>query len=617
MIKYLKIKLLLACWAVAISSTQAQTVPDRFVPEPAGESAVQERSIPQPPKFQVIEGESAGEQPALGDSGKRAGERTSEQTRGQTWSSKLSDQNQLFEPAPSAAADTLAQSADSTSPDTTTSESTTSQSNALDWNTVITDQSIGHGENTGFLNGRALARTSHDHAAPLIRIETDVPPETSVYKPSEITITLTNEGPYVAESVDLSVAISDGVKLIASEPANAIRQQGTVYFKIGELENGEKRRVTLTIQAAAEGEIQIRPRVIVAAANDIRIRATRPEVDVQLLGDAEITAGGMIQREVKITNTGEDAIRNLLITSVVSDNSRIADVWFAGEGRVIEWLAPGETRSFRFEAAALEPGTALLTFAIEGDNIRSRSQAPIVIAQRTLATSISGPELAYKNSAGTYAIEVANEAPVDAEDLQIILDLPPAMDVQAVDREAHFNKDKSKLIWNIPRLQRDGKTRIPFKASWRSNGSHKLKVAAVSNSRPVAEAQFDTHVIGRASLAVRMQADQEVTEVNSRTGLAFQVSNTGSDLAENVRLEIVLPDSVRAVANEAFQIEGNRVRVRAFELPAGYTQTIRLEIIGSVHGEYVIQSKLSSDSISSTLSSETPVFFFAGASSNR
>ncbi len=450
------------------------------------------------------------------------------------------------------------------------------------------------------------------HAVPLIRIETITPAEVSTYIESAVTIKVSNQGPTLAEAVGLTVELSDNVDVVATQPASVAQEKGSWYFKLGQLENGEETQVQFTIKANRPGQITVKPRVSLAATSQASIKAVQPSVQVRMIGNDEIIVGGGISREIVITNDGHEAIRNLQINSVVSNNL-ISDIKFSGENQTIEWLAPGESRRFTFDAAAVAAGTSNITFAIRGDNIRTEFKNAMKIARRTIQTQVSGPELTYKNSTGTYSIDIVNEAPTDADNIHIVLDLPRGMDIQVVDREARYNPSKTKLTWSIPRLRAGQTESIPFKAAIKSTGSHKLKVSAVSNKRVLSKSHLNTHVVGRANINLQVLSLADAVETGSASKVHIKVANNGSDSASNVRIVVQLPDSVQAIPAKEFEIDGDRLIIAPFNLPAGRSRQIEFQVVGATNGEVTVRATAASDSTTNDISAEKNLFFFNGS----
>ncbi|HMO13639.1 MAG TPA: CARDB domain-containing protein [Pirellulaceae bacterium] len=458
---------------------------------------------------------------------------------------------------------------------------------------------------------RQLSNSVETHAVPLLRIETISPPEASTFIESTIIVKVSNQGPTLAEAVELSIDVSDTVDILSTQPATAVRQKGKLFFQLGQLENGAETQVSVTIKATRAGEVKFRPRVSLAATSVTTLRAIQPELEIRMIETEEAIVGSGFSRTIQVTNSGQEAIRNLKVNLVPGGNL-ISNVSLNGESGLIEWLAPGESRLFELEGAAIAPGTEQLTFAVNGDNIRAEFKRELNIVRRTIKTHINGPEVAYKNSPGTFTIDVTNEAPQAANNVQVVLDIPPGMEIQVVDREAFFDNSRTKLTWNIPQLTPGETESIPFRAAIKENGTHKLKVVTVSNKKVVSNSQLDTHVIGRANLNLQVLAGGDAVETGSQTSVQIRITNTGSENANNVLLQVQIPAAIQVVPNEGYELRGGNVTVRPFNLQAGQTKTVDIKLAGQSNGEHLIRASAGSDSTSNTISAENSLFFFSG-----
>lgn len=496
--------------------------------------------------------------------------------------------------------------------DTTPAARVAERQKPVSWKSVRTangDQFKSDATKTPIKSGSETAAT---HSAPLIEIETIAPSEIDTFYPSNITVKVTNQGPTTAESVDLAISLTNNVKVDSTSPANAVNQNGTIYFHLGPIGNSETKNVTLTLKATDRGTVEIKPRVILSATDQITITATKPEIDVKVTGSSAIIAGSTINRQIQITNTGREIIRNLQISPHSTGNQLIGNIAFSGNGEVIERFAPGESRTFSFEATALQAGTGSLAFGIVGDNIRTEFSNPISIAQRTLRAELTGPELTYKNSTGTYSIDVVNEAPKGVENIQIVLEMPKGMNIEVVDREAHYSNNRTRLTWQIPRLEAGASEQIPFKASIRTNGSHKLKVLAVSNRQVVADTQLNAHVIGRPKLNMRIISAADAIEAGNPTDVKIEITNDGSDTASNIRLSLDMPTAIKAVAQSGYDIQDSKILVVPFDLEPGQSKQIPIRLVGQKSGEFLIRASAGSDATTTNISTESSMFFFSG-----
>ena len=455
-----------------------------------------------------------------------------------------------------------------------------------------------------------LAHLPVAHTLPLISIETELPPEVSTSVASNIVVRLKNQGPTAADLVELNVDLSDNVEILETQPSNVAHQKGSLYFRLGSLDNGEEKQVQIVVRAIRTGKVELRPAVTATAASRTELQAMDPSVEINVLGSTEVIAGTGLTREIVVINNGEYPIRNLKIQTAF--DALINNVRFEGQDQLIQWLAPGETRRFRLDADALKAGQSGLAFALRADNYQSVIRKSLQIAERTIETQISGPELTYKNSSGTYSIDVANEAPTDAQNVQIILNLPQAMEIQVVDREVQYNNTGTRMTWTIPQLRAGQSESIPFKAAIRSTGAHQLRVQAVSNRKIVSNSQLDTHVIGRASLELKINCEQDTVEVGSPVYATIQVANVGTGDASNVDLKLALPESVRAVPSARYSIQGNQVEVEPFDMRAGESQTFKVQLVGANNGEVLIKAIVGCDSTTNSISAEKSMFFFNG-----
>jgi uncharacterized membrane protein len=452
------------------------------------------------------------------------------------------------------------------------------------------------------------AASSAVHQAPQLRVITSSAAPINIYQPANIKFTVINDGRIAAESVTLNVEIRGNGQVISTAPT-AVSQGQTVFFSVGNIGAGESRECFLEFQASRAGQIEFVPRVTVSSSSAVSLPVSAPSIDIQIHGDSEFTVGQSFQQNVRIRNTGNETVRNLIISQANTPDGSLENTAFANQKQQIGSLNPGEQAEIVFSAVAVQPGEANLQISVNGENVRGSSNRRIKLTKSRISSKLSGPETSYVNSLGTYSISVSNDHDRVLDNVVVKLAVPQGMSVKVVDRPVAIDAP-SVLTWNIPQLAAGGTEVIQFKAVSGRFGENKFRASINEGSAVVSQSELTTNIIGRADVGIELKTTHDPLEVGAETEVTIVVENRGTNAADQVNLEVHLPEGLQTGTVENAENTGRSLRFRPFELAAGQKKELKIRVKSVTAGDHVIRAEVASSASTRSISSEASLFFY-------
>ncbi|MGI9517835.1 MAG: hypothetical protein ACR2NP_12360 [Pirellulaceae bacterium] len=453
------------------------------------------------------------------------------------------------------------------------------------------------------------------YQTPQLRMTTLGPQQANVHRASQFRFRIINDGPIVAEGVNLTIEIEGSGRVISTFPEGGVQQSRAVYYSIGNLAVGEVREYGFEFQADQAGQVSVQPRLTTSSTTRFSAEITAPQVDIDIVGDDTFVVGQQISQRVIIRNNGTETVNNLAIRQACTPSSAFEQTAIDSSQQVIPAIYPGQAREISLSAIAVQQGTANMQVVVEGDNVRGTAAKDLTFVNSRLAARIEGPDLTYLNSLNTWAITVDNDQTRDIEDVQVRLQLPMGMVVKVVDRKADFDPASSSITWTIPRLAAGSTETIPFKATISEFGQHAVKISVGNDAGAMTHAQMNTQAIGRADIDLKVITNPEPIETGSTTSVIVQIQNRGTQPATDVAVQMQLPETIDALESADYLISERQVAFDTFRLEPGQTHNLTVPITCSTSGDHIIRATVQSSASSNAIGAENSLFFFSNSTS--
>jgi hypothetical protein len=285
---------------------------------------------------------------------------------------------------------------------------------------------------------------------------------------------------------------------------------------------------------------------------------------------------------------------------------------------VIPIIEPGNSVSVTYQSLALAPGQVQLKVDAQAEGVEPKQVAmDFRIFQPELRVSAAGPKLNYVARDGIYTISVDNTGEADVTNIEVSLAVPNGMNVTTISRKARVDAEKGTLTWVYPRISSNSTERIQLKATAVTEGVQVCNIQVSSNETPAKEIKLLTQVVTRADLSVRIKNLTGPVQVGGKAEFLVEVENQGSRTANDVNVQIALPESLMPIDKNKVSIDQseNGIAFSEPEVAPGQKVSFKFTAVGVVEGEHVVRSILKTAGSQRQLVSEDVVLVYEVAES--
>jgi uncharacterized repeat protein (TIGR01451 family) len=168
-------------------------------------------------------------------------------------------------------------------------------------------------------------------------------------------IVVRNAGAVPATQLRVEDELPAGTRYLTADPAAALQGERLAWV-LENLPPGAERRIRVQVQPGNEGEWTSRATVSVAISSSLRTRVVRSGLTlaVSLTGPETVSVGQPAQFQIRVTNTGSQALNGLVLRERVPPGLQHP----AGSELEADLgsLEPGKTRTIPLTTRAVAPG---------------------------------------------------------------------------------------------------------------------------------------------------------------------------------------------------------------------------------------------------------------------
>jgi hypothetical protein len=418
-------------------------------------------------------------------------------------------------------------------------------------------------------------------------------------------VVVRNLGSLVVSQVRVELPLPSGARLLSVDPAPDVPGP-KLAWQIGNLEAGGERRLKLDIQTPTSGEMLLNPNVSFAAAIGLRTRLDRPAFSITQTIPETVHRGDVVPIAINVTNNGTTPLSDIRINAHLPEGLHHT----MGQDLAcrIDQLAVGGTQRLQ-----LEPRAALLgkyvteVEATANGGVKTNSRAVVHIAETGLTLRMDGPDQVPVGREADLRVVLGNNSSQRTPATRVVLQVPEGLVVVAASQGA--TTDSARLVsWALPALEPGTSQTATLRLRPRLPGDWTVEASAVLGSTVNVNQQRTLHAEGAPGLAVELRVEEDPLEVGSETILEARVVNTGTFPAQQVHVDIRLPETVQLVdASGAApeRVEGAGVSFAALaELGPRQQAVYRCRVRGLRPGEQRVQVEVLAKGLKQSLHEE-------------
>ncbi|HIQ22785.1 MAG TPA: DUF11 domain-containing protein, partial [Planctomycetes bacterium] len=399
--------------------------------------------------------------------------------------------------------------------------------------------------------------------SPQLTIQKFAPAGIQVGRTATFRIVVRNTGQTPAQDVQVQDEIPKGTRLVATEPLASRGVSGQLVWKLGTMNPGDEATLEVELMPLEEGEIGSVATVHFGAAASAKSVATKPELVVETSAPRQVLIGEEVVLKITLSNPGSGTA-----TGVVLEEHVPAALQHPA-GSELEYevgdLGPNESRQIELRLRAERPGQATNVLIARADgNLKVEDRVDLEVLAPQLAVHVEGPKRRYLEREATYIFSVENPGTAPAKNVDLVVYLPPGFQFLRANNSGYYDESNHTVRWRLAELPAAEKGSVQLTAVPSQPGEHSLRFVGSTPSGLSAEERQTVRVEGIAALLFEVVDVIDPIEAGGQTTYEIRVVNQGSKAATNVRLAVLLPPQLRAVAAEGppgiqYKVDGNKV----------------------------------------------------------
>jgi uncharacterized repeat protein (TIGR01451 family) len=397
-------------------------------------------------------------------------------------------------------------------------------------------------------SGQPGGRELEGLQSPAITIQKQTPAEIQVGVPCTFAVRVFNNSKQVVQGVQINDEIPFGTQLIGTTPRAQVAGS-RVQWEMGALGPGEERIVEMKLMPTSEGELGSVATVSFAAQATAKVRCTKPELALRLTAPPRVMIGEKQLVSIEISNPGSgDATGVMLLETIPAGVSHEAGPALEFE---VGTLRAGESKPLELVLTAEQAGRINNIMVARGDaNLEVQANCEFEVIAPALKVSIDGPSMRYLDRPATYTVTIQNPGTASAKELQLITQLPPGLKFKNADSYGEYDAATHSVHWSLAELPANESGTVQLTALPVAAGEHKVQVATRAEQGLEDRTETSIKVEGLVALSFEVKAADGAVEIGGETTYEVTVVNQGSKAAANVRVQVAMPEGLRAIQGE-------------------------------------------------------------------
>jgi hypothetical protein len=382
-----------------------------------------------------------------------------------------------------------------------------------------------------------------------------------------------------------------------------------IQFEVGDLPSGAVQRFALELIPQRHGPVDLQTRTFFSTTTQSALQVRRPEITIHCQAPETAVYGSDVTFRVVVENIGDGEARNVTLTPHVPQISHI-ETQRPGELQIPS-LAAGQSKEFRFFGRAVQEQWLEANFvASTTDNQQVECGSRVQVLNPELDVELTGTRVCFPEKDGEYLIRVSNPGDTTLRDVTVQLTVPQGLEVTTLSNAADIDHKKRTFTWCFAELQPAAEEILMLRANASKVGKLIQQVVASAEPKLTAQDAHQTTVITRADVDVALMNSREAIEVGEVEEFTVWLVNRGSKVAEQVTIDVQLPEAIQPSTSDKYETLGQTVRFSGIRLAADEEVLLRFHAAGLQAGDHAVRAVVNTDFTNIPTVAETTVFFY-------
>ncbi len=451
---------------------------------------------------------------------------------------------------------------------------------------------------------------------PALSVQTLGPRRITVGKESVYEVCIQNSGEEAAEEVVVSIDLPASADVLGTQPSAGSTQSPPSHgearpllWHIDHLAASSQQRLQLRIVPRESKPFDLAVRWDYrAAVSQAMIEVQEPRLELGLDGPREVLYGKNEMYRLKLTNTGNGAAENVILSllPVGSGNQPVS--------QNLGILAAGAEKVIEVELTARQVGDLEIRVQARGDGGAHAELAEKVLVRRAnLVVEVAGPDVQYVGTSAAYIVRVVNSGTATAQNVSLVANLPAgATYTEGIDG-GRLEANGTKIAWTLPTLMAGEQREFHVKCKLGLPGANRLEVVSAAEDDLTASGVAVTQVESIADLVLDVHDPDGPVAVGSEAVYELAIRNRGTKNAEDVQVKVFFSHGI-----EPSRVDGGQHRIGPGQvifnpvstLPAGGELKLRVFARAETPGNHIFRAEVHSQPQGTRLVSEETTHYY-------
>ena len=435
---------------------------------------------------------------------------------------------------------------------------------------------------------------------PALTIEKIAPREIQLNQPADFVIVVRNTGRVQANQVQVTDQIPTGAELLTADPQPNRTGRGDLVWNLGTMRAGQEKRIKLQLRPTRPGEIGSVANVTFSSQASMRTLVTKPMLEVQHNGPAQVLVGDDVILEIVIENKGDGPANNIMLEETIPQQLSYRD----GIDREIEYplgtLGPGQRKTIRLPLKAAKIGKLRnVIFASADGGLDAQHAIDMEVIAPQLVTRGTGPRRRYLNREATHQFSVENAGTAKATNVELVGRLPGGLRFVSANNRGKYDPNTHAVYWSLAELTPSMVANVELKTTPVEAGNQDIEFEAIADLKQQSSTTQQLMVEHLIDVFFDIDDVVDPIEVGSTTSYRIRVVNQGTKTATNVRVQVDFPAGITPAAVDgslSSQIQGQQVIFAPItSINPGDEIKFTVHGKGSAPGDHLVVVRLQTD----------------------
>ncbi|MFO1488971.1 MAG: OmcB family cysteine-rich outer membrane protein [Verrucomicrobiota bacterium] len=388
----------------------------------------------------------------------------------------------------------------------------------------------------------------------IVQLGKKVPAEVQLGK--EYVAELSAAATSCAENVVITDHVPAGASFVRSEPAAQV-DGDKLTWTVKDMDAGATQTIKVWLRADKEGKLVSCATVKADPKVCGEVRVVKADIQLTKTEPANVTVCDPIPVTLVVKNNGSSALTGVKITDTLpaglSSEGKGTLTFDAGS------LAPGESKEFKFNAAAAKVGNYVNNASVTSDQgVTAKASASTAVHQAVLALNCKAREQQYMGRNFDVCYTVSNTGDAPSAGSQVVVTVPAGLTFKSATAGGHVVG--STVVWDLGTLNANAPQDLCATFASAASGDFAFNAVAKGNCAAQVSSSCSTRIVGIAAILLEKADDPDPVAIGESTTYTVKVTNQGSANDGNVLMVVdIAPELTPVSATDGGKIEGNRV----------------------------------------------------------